>query len=534
MPDEVPFEERVALRHGSREASRSPSAFSSSSSSDRGSSTSSSSSGTTSSSLAERSTTSTSTFSTYLNSTQSRAVTLLPRSGKRLEEQKERDSRQQHHHHQQRQQRDHSSQVTTLIECPNCGYGINPDDQAVASWSPASRHTDIKPSRTPPRSTTPSSTSTSSSASAPLQRLTPTVRPTSKSTSRTTTPATSRTPSPSLIGSRPSLTTRHHDPSASCSTSTSASQPNETNLNFLVVGGTGVGKSLFVDLLHSQSRSPATRSRPKIGNTLSSCTSTVTSYPCLHSPTSTRYNLIDTPGLDDTLLSDAEHLTSLSTFLNDLYSRPSSQKIHGIIFLTRITDTRLSASHIKTAQIIRRICGDQWKGRYALMSSMWDLLHQSTQEWGDARRREREMCRHPQFWGNLSSDTDGEATPFQFHGTRQSAQSVVDWFLTPQNAVWLRNPPALLLHSQLSTGKLVSETTAGIYVLGELSEQRAKHLDAVARLRKEIEEAKMERNGKAVKVYEGMEMREVGRLREGEGALRKMMGFGTRELMAAA
>ena len=246
--------------------------------------------------------------------------------------------------------------------------------------------------------------------------------------------------------------------------------------NFLVVGGTGAGKSSFINTLSGR--------RAEVGRSLRSCTGEVEIYPCKDRG-GKRCNFIDTPGFDDSRLSDAEVLTKLARFLSSLHDK--GQKIHGVIFIHRITDVRLSGSSMKTVQIIKRICGEQWRGRYAFVTSMWDLVVDRDA----AIRREKELVRHTQFWGDMHS---GDYRVFRIHSeSNLPAQKVMSWYLDrPRES--LDSSPLLQLVKEIKSGQLVSGTEAGQFVGGELSKQRQRHVDAVEALERHIVTAERHSN----------------------------------------
>ena len=72
------------------------------------------------------------------------------------------------------------------------------------------------------------------------------------------------------------------------------------------------------------------------------------------SPERTVY-LIDTPGFDGTNKNDTEVLSEVATWLADSYQ--SKIRLHGIIFLHRITDNRLQGSAKRTLAMLRKLCG---------------------------------------------------------------------------------------------------------------------------------------------------------------------------------
>ena len=269
-------------------------------------------------------------------------------------------------------------------------------------------------------------------------------------------------------------------------TSDSSFDRTKPPFNFLVAGATGVGKSSFINTL---SRDGTGRAR--VGRTLQSCTADIESFPCVNHR-GTRYNLIDTPGFDDSRISDAEVLTKFARFLSVLYGR--GQKIHGVIFVHRITDVRLSGSAIRAAQIISRICGEPFRGSFAFVTSMWDLVIDRA----IAIRREKELFRHPQFWGNLRLE---DSRVFRIHDADLPAQKVMCWFLDSGRSS-LDRTPMLQLAKEMKCGLAVSATEAGRFVGGELTEQWRRHSGAVGALERNIVRAERHNKAKSLGLYE--------------------------------
>ena len=247
-----------------------------------------------------------------------------------------------------------------------------------------------------------------------------------------------------------------------------------------------------------------------------SCTADVRSFPCIVD--GARVNLIDSPGFDDSRMSDAEVLAKLVHYLTQ------GPPIHGVIFLHRITDTRLSGSAIKTAQVIKRVCGRSFLNRVALVTSMWDVANDKTA----AYRRESEMLAHPLFWAPFHRDG---ASYLRFSRSALSARKVVESSLARQRKSLVReDPPPLQIVEQSSAGKSLAQTDAGAYLLGELSKQRQSSADAAKALEREALAAERRDDGKMLCLLREEHTREMARVRGYDLAQRRMGPAGMRHL----
>jgi GTPase SAR1 family protein len=337
--------------------------------------------------------------------------------------------------------------------------------------------------------------------------------PTSGDRSRTAPPssASSEQSSP-----HSSVRLRHQYPSSgslsSQSSRTTASYPSprikviQRRVNVLVFGSTGVGKSTFIRNLVERSNSDARR--PRQGHSLESCTSEYEGFPYL-TPDGQEVMLFDTPGFDDSRMSDAENLAALARFLQSLHRQ--GQRIDGVIFMNPVTDVRLQGSTLKMAEVLMRVCGQKFLPRVALVTSMWDLIDRQT-----ARRRENIMLSSSQFWGDFSR---GGATTFQLDNQSTSAEAIVRFFVEVS-----RHDdgfsPVLRISSELQNGLSLSETSAGDFLLGELSKQKDRHLDAVRELRREILKAQQSGDRALAKDFADEERHETSCARQAEYAER--------------
>jgi hypothetical protein len=106
------------------------------------------------------------------------------------------------------------------------------------------------------------------------------------------------------------------------------------------------------------------------------------------------YTLIDTPGFDDTYLSDQAVTDKILSWLDSFYQR--GLKLNGIIYLHSIATPKLQGSAFRNLRMFRQLCGkDAMKG-VILGTTFWDSVDLSIGE-----QRERELIEEDRFWGKM-------------------------------------------------------------------------------------------------------------------------------------
>lgn len=109
--------------------------------------------------------------------------------------------------------------------------------------------------------------------------------------------------------------------------------------------------------------------------------------------------LIDTPGFDDTNVSDADVLKDIAAYLrvmlvkdpcNRHFTHIKSRyeegyKLSGIIYLHRISDVRVGGIARKNFSMFRKLCGDETLKNVIIATTRWDSVDISV---GEARERQ--------------------------------------------------------------------------------------------------------------------------------------------------
>ncbi|TFK24902.1 hypothetical protein FA15DRAFT_591725, partial [Coprinopsis marcescibilis] len=138
-----------------------------------------------------------------------------------------------------------------------------------------------------------------------------------------------------------------------------------------VMGPTGAGKSTFIaNLLDNNNK------KPNISHGLQSCTQAVShfvmqvpqallkKYPQLHSR---RIVLVDTPGFDDTDVSDYEILRRVAAWV------ASSQiKVGAVLYIYPITSNRITNNDRTNLEIFNKLCGTETMSKVMLATSKWN------------------------------------------------------------------------------------------------------------------------------------------------------------------
>jgi len=236
-----------------------------------------------------------------------------------------------------------------------------------------------------------------------------------------------------------------------------------------VMGGTGCGKSTFINLISG--------SNLEIGSGLRSCTSTVQPSGSFDLG-GRRILLIDTPGFDDTTRSDTDILKTIAALLETLYER--NYKLTGVLYFHRISDFRMGGASTKNFKMFRKLCGNDALKNVVIVTNMWGEIDP---EVGDAREvelREDELFFKPAL--------ERGATMVRHDGALPTAQAII-------HCVLENTPLPLLIQSELvDEGKDISETSAGEELKRGYAAVAKKHEGEMGKLKREMEEAMREKD----------------------------------------
>ncbi|KAH6712677.1 P-loop containing nucleoside triphosphate hydrolase protein [Leptodontidium sp. MPI-SDFR-AT-0119] len=181
----------------------------------------------------------------------------------------------------------------------------------------------------------------------------------------------------------------------------------EDSIVIAVMGVTGAGKSTFIKTVSG-------RNDVVVGDSLCSETSEVRAYEFLHN--GKQYILVDTPGFDDTTRSDSQITEKILTWLKT--SMIEGTRLNGVIYLHRISDTRMASTALRNNRMFRKLCGADAFKNIILATTFWG---QATNAVGE--RREKELRENMDFWSGMLK---GGARMVRLQRERQAGLDLVE------------------------------------------------------------------------------------------------------------
>jgi hypothetical protein len=108
----------------------------------------------------------------------------------------------------------------------------------------------------------------------------------------------------------------------------------------------------------------------------------------------TEFVIIDTPGFGDTHLSDITVLQMIAKWMETSYR--AGIKLNGILYLHRLSDTRMHGSSMRSLRMFKQLCGEDYFTSVTLGTTCWSLIPLDL-----AIQREAELKENTAFWKPL-------------------------------------------------------------------------------------------------------------------------------------
>ena len=185
-------------------------------------------------------------------------------------------------------------------------------------------------------------------------------------------------------------------------------------------------------------------------------------------------HLIDTPGFDDTDRKDAAVLKDIAGWLSRTYRK--GMRISGILYLHRISDTRMGGTAKRNLLVFTQLCGPDCFPHVVLATTMWSGV-----EIPDGQKREEELINTGKFWGDM---VQSGAVVKRLKGDKQSALAVLDILISRRQKLTLQIQDEIV-----NKKKQVVDTFAGKQVDEDLRRLQEKHEKAMLAFRRDMEKA---------------------------------------------
>ncbi|EPS38163.1 hypothetical protein H072_7978 [Dactylellina haptotyla CBS 200.50] len=234
-----------------------------------------------------------------------------------------------------------------------------------------------------------------------------------------------------------------------------------------IMGETGAGKSSFIKALGGRDE---LGQLPVVGHTLNSTTKKVSWYSAAAG--NKGFHILDTPGFDDSYMSDFEILEGLTLELAQIYA--AARPLTGIIYVHDVSKEKMGGTSHKSLRTFQKLVGDTSLQNVVLATTHWRTFFKGAQV-----QREEEL--RTTFWAPMI--TRGSKI-LRHDGSRKSALRIVREMLN-------RKPVTIkIVDEMVNGGKRFDQTEAGSAVKEGLAVLEGKLDTNVAALNGEISELK--------------------------------------------
>jgi hypothetical protein len=162
------------------------------------------------------------------------------------------------------------------------------------------------------------------------------------------------------------------------------------------------------------------------------------------------YCIIDTPGFNDTYLTDNDVLKAIASWLEK-----DAVRMNGIIYLHRISDPRMEGSALRNLRMFRQLCGEDFMKNVILATTFWDTVSEAT---GVAR--EKELLETDGFFKEMK---DQGCDIVRISRDYDESLRLLSRFIE-------KRPTVMKIQQELLDGKSLASTAAASAINEELAE----------------------------------------------------------------
>ncbi|TDL14529.1 P-loop containing nucleoside triphosphate hydrolase protein [Rickenella mellea] len=238
-----------------------------------------------------------------------------------------------------------------------------------------------------------------------------------------------------------------------------------------IMGSTGVGKSSFINTVTKNHRLP-------VGHALDSCTKEIQEVRLKWGEKQKPVVLVDTPGFNDSSMSDTEVLRLIAKYL--VTTHKAGTKLTGVIYMHRIADSKVEGGTRRNFRMFQQLCGSKHLRQVVIVTTWWDKVDGIV-----ALARERQLCEgETLFRPMLAAGAKMMRHEMRLDEGFSSAQAVLNHLLQ-------LNPTDLNIQTQLVKEKRsLPVTDAGSVINHDLIRDARRCLDSLAAVQEELDKTK--------------------------------------------
>lgn len=171
-------------------------------------------------------------------------------------------------------------------------------------------------------------------------------------------------------------------------------------------------------------------------------------------------------------------------------------RLHGVLYLHRITDNRMAGTPLRNLELFQKICGPRWFSRVLLVTTKWDEVEST--ETGELREQELRS----DFWKAM---IDRGSQTIRHYNDRDSAWRILKVILEVSEVSGLReektSPQKQVIKLQKETadkGKTLPKTDVGYQLYSQINELERKRKGFIEKLDKQMAGANVDQEYKRI------------------------------------
>ena len=197
--------------------------------------------------------------------------------------------------------------------------------------------------------------------------------------------------------------------------------------------------------------------------------------------------LIDTPGFDDPHRADMNILQAVIQYLT---SKPF--RIIAIIYLHRITDTRVTGTTRTNLRMLQALCGEHFYQNVVLATTMWSKA--SAKAYTELENRETELKQSRIFWADMIAKG---STYVRYLDTVESGKEMLSLCLARDTSTQV---PRLKVFLQLGQQTPLEDTEAGMILTEAIRKREEQQRLELEEEREEMEALRAEQEEKKAEI----------------------------------